>query len=76
MTMEDIEAHIISFWAENFLKTVKQIGPEECRAQREALARMTLREMDDLKKIGLDEATAWTEARHICLVPPVVPDPQ
>lgn len=35
------------------------------------VARLTRAEMDSLKAIGLDEETAWTEARNLyCLAPP------
>jgi len=50
------------------------IGPAECKAQRDALARMTLGEMERLEQEGLDEDAAWLEARHICLAPPLFPD--
>jgi hypothetical protein len=36
-----------------------------------AAAKLTRLEMDNLKALGLDEATAWTEARNLfCLAPP------
>jgi len=65
---------ILSMWQGCYSDEMKQIGQKECLEQAHALARMTRREMDTLKKGGIDEDTAWTEARFICMVPPVNPD--
>ena len=47
------------------------MGQEEVLKQAMACARLTRKEMDDLKAIGLDEELAWTEARNLyCLAPP------
>ena len=61
----------VNHWTAHFRAQAKVMGREEVLRQAMACARLTRKEMDDLKAIGLDEETAWTEARNLyCLAPP------
>lgn len=71
MTLQEMAQETINFWMANFRRQALAMGKERLMEQAMACARLTRKEMDDLKEIGLDEATAWTEARNLyCLAPP------
>jgi len=74
MTHEQIVHTILNMWQECYSDKMLEIGQSERQEQAHALARMAQREMDTLRRGGIDENTAWAEARSICLVPPVTPD--
>ncbi|WP_319581617.1 hypothetical protein [uncultured Pseudodesulfovibrio sp.] len=70
MTNLQIVDSILKMWQGAYPDEMKSLGKKQCLVQAQALANMTRREMDTLKKGGIDEDTAWTEARYICMVPP------
>lgn len=71
MTLDEMQQLTINHWRTHFRARVKAMGKEETLKQAMACAKLTRREMDSLKKVGLDEQTAWTEARNLfCLTSP------
>lgn len=71
MTLEQMQAATISHWRENYPEALKKLGTEMAMRQARACANLTRMEMDTLMAGGLDEATAWVEARNLfCLTPP------
>lgn len=73
MTLEEMQQATLNHWLLYHRKACLKLG-KEAPKQAMACARLTRMEMDDLKKIGLDEETAWTEARtKYCLAPPPKP---
>lgn len=71
MTLQEMQQATVNFWWTQFRNQAKAMGKEEVLKQAMACARLTRKEMDQLKTIGLDEETAWTEARNLfCLAPP------
>lgn len=61
----------VNFWTSKFRAQTSRMGQEEVLKQAMACARLTRKEMDALKEVGLDEETAWTETRNLfCLAPP------
>lgn len=71
MTHAEMQQLTINHWMTNFRARAKEMGLEEMQKQAAACARLTRTEMDNLKAVGLDEETAWTEARNLyCLAPP------
>lgn len=74
MTLEEMQQATINHWVLYHRAAFLKLGKESLK-QALACARLTRREMDDLKKIGLDEETAWVEARNLyCLAPPPKPE--
>ena len=74
MTLEQIQTQILNHWWTQHRTQVRKLNPEQIRRQSMALARITRSEMDSLVAIGLDEPTAWAEARALALVPPPGPE--
>lgn len=70
MTLEEMQQATINHWLLYHRKAFLKLGKEASK-QALACARLTRMEMDSLKKIGLDEEAAWTEARNLhCLTEP------
>ena len=71
MTLEEMQQTTVNFWMTQFRSQASKMSKEEIQRQSVACARLTRQQMDDLKMIGLDEETAWTETRNLyCLAPP------
>lgn len=71
MTLEQMQQTTVNFWWTQFRSQAQAMGKEEVLKQAMACARLTRKEMEQLKTIGLDEETAWTETRNLfCLAPP------
>lgn len=71
MNLEQMQAVTLSHWKENYPAELKALGPEMAMRQARACASLTRMEMDTLILGGLDEATAWVEAKTLfCLTPP------
>lgn len=71
MTLEEMQAITLRHWKENYPQGLKALGPKMAERQALACAKLTRMEMDALKAVGVDEETAWTEARSLfCLTPP------
>lgn len=71
MTVEEMQQITLDHWLSHFRKDALKLGKAGLAKQSLACARLTRREMDDLKLIGIDEDTAWSEARSLyCLTPP------
>ncbi len=71
MTLQEMQQATVNFWWTQFRSQAQAMGKEEVLKQAMACARLTRKEMDNLLMIGLDEETAWTEARNLfCLAPP------
>lgn len=71
MTLAEMQQMTVNHWTRYFRSQTQKMGQEEVLKQALACARLTRKEMDDLKAVGLDEETAWTESRNLfCLAPP------
>lgn len=71
MTLAEMQQMTINHWTTHFGGATKAMGPGEVLKQAMACARLTRKAMDDLKLVGLDEETAWTETRNLyCLAAP------
>ena len=71
MTLAEMQQMTVNHWTKHFRGQTQKMGQEEVLKQALACARLTRKEMDDLKAVGLDEETAWTEARNLfCLARP------
>ncbi len=70
MTIEEMQQETTNDWMTYHRRAAKTLGIE-LLPQALAFAKLTRREMDSLKAIGLDEENAWLEARNLyCLAPP------
>ena len=75
MTLAEMQQMTVNHWNKHFRGQTQKMGQEEVLKQALACARLTRLEMDSLKAVGLDEETAWTEARNLfCLAPPSIFD--
>ena len=73
MTLDEMQQATINHWLTYHRSAAMKLG-KELPKQAKACAQLTRKEMDSLKMIGLDEETAWTEARNLfCLAPPPKP---
>ncbi|WP_439683416.1 hypothetical protein MNJPNG_14955 [Cupriavidus oxalaticus] len=71
MTLGEMTQITLNHWMRFHRGAALKMSKEERLKQAMACARLTRAEMDSLKMIGLDEDTAWTEARTLyCLAPP------
>lgn len=71
MTLDEMKMQAIRHWKTYHRKLVKNWMPEDFQREAQAAAELTRQEMDDLKMIGLDERTAWTEVKTLyCIAPP------
>jgi hypothetical protein len=71
VTLEEMQQATMDFWLTNFPRRATKMGKEQLHRQAMGCAKLTRLEMDALKAVGLDEQTAWTEARNLfCLAPP------
>jgi hypothetical protein len=71
MTLAEMQQMTINHWRRHFPARVRAMGEKKTLDQAKACANLTRKAMDDLKEVGLDEETAWTETRNLyCLAPP------
>lgn len=71
MTREEMIFQTKLHWLKYHSKAVKNWKPEDFMKQALAAADLTRMEMDSLMLIGLDEKTAWSEAKTLfCIAPP------
>jgi hypothetical protein len=71
MTLEEMTQITLNHWMTNYPDRVKKLKAGWLEKQAQACARLTRKEMDMQILVGLDEETAWTEARaYFCLKPP------
>lgn len=77
MTEAEMIQETMAHWVTYHRAALNKMPKEERLEQATACARLTRMEMDSLKAIGLDEETAWVEARNLfCLTRPPKYDPQ
>lgn len=71
MTLAEMQQMTLANWATHHRAKMKALGRDEALKQAAACARLTRIAMDELKVIGLDEDTAWTETRGLyCFASP------
>lgn len=78
MTQTEMIQETMAHWLTYHRAALNKIPKAERLVQATACADLTRLEMDSLKAIGLDEETAWVEARNLfCLTaPPKYDQPQ
>lgn len=71
MTLAEMQQITVNHWRTHFPAETRAVDKEQMLSQAMACAKLTRKEMDSLKEVGLDEETAWTETRNLfCLAPP------
>ena len=72
MTLEEMQSITLETWKTHFPKEYRKLG-KQAGPESMACAKLTRMEMDALKLIGLDEDSAWAEARTLfCLKRPKI----
>lgn len=74
MRLEEIQQTILNHWLTQHRKALFRLSPEQIQSESMGSARLARQEMDSLKAIGLDEATAWSEAKWLALQAPPSPE--
>lgn len=74
MNLEQIQQAVINYWWTEHRTATSLLTPEQIQQESRASARIAMREMESLEEIGLDAATAWSEAKAIVLVAPPTPE--
>ncbi|GHE20379.1 hypothetical protein [Halomonas urumqiensis] len=74
MTLDEIQQGVLNHWLVQHRKALFRLTPVQIQSESMGSARLARQEMDSLIAIGLDKATAWSEAMWLVLQAPPTPE--
>lgn len=74
MMLDDIQQQVLNHWLIQHRRALFRLSPAQIQSESMGSARLARQEMNSLVAIGLDEATAWSEAKWLVLQAPPSPE--